>query len=84
MPHAFCSGEAVPQSGIYRVCHEAHALPAEVTLLRGDEFPPCSRCTQEVLFYMVRNLKGVRQSRFRVRLHTLPVLGGAAGNENAA
>ena len=74
MPEAFRSGEAIPETGIYRVCHTAHRLPAEVTLVRGEKFPRCSRCQAQVLFYMVRPATGFRGSPFRVRLHQLPVI----------
>jgi hypothetical protein len=74
MPEAFRSGEAIPETGIYRLSHSAHRLPAEVTLTRGDTFPSCSRCRETVFFYMVRPATGFRESPFRVRLHTLPVI----------
>lgn len=38
-------GEAVPESGIYRVEHDPlHTRPHEMTCLYGQEFPSCKIC----------------------------------------
>lgn len=50
----FVTGQQVPESGIYRVTHSAHRLPHEVTLLRGEQFPRCSRCGDSVTFELVQ------------------------------
>jgi hypothetical protein len=65
----FRTGQAVPQSGIYRVTHGDHRLPHEVTLLRAAEFPPCSKCGVEVKFKLLR---GVTVDSFKVVLNSLP------------
>ena len=44
------TGELIPASGIYRVHHDAHRLPHEVTLIEGYKFPRCQKCTTDVLF----------------------------------
>jgi hypothetical protein len=65
----FKTGQSVPQSGIYRVTHSDHRLPHEVTLLRSQGFPPCSKCGVEVKFKLVR---GVTVDSFKVVLNSLP------------
>jgi hypothetical protein len=75
LPRAFRSGDAIDESGIYRVCHSAHRLPHEVTLLRGEIFPRCARCGEHVLFYLVRPVLAPENATgFGVRLHELPEL----------
>jgi hypothetical protein len=49
----FKTGATVPESGIYRVFHSAHRLPHEVTLFRGNFFPRCSKCQDEVVFELL-------------------------------
>jgi hypothetical protein len=66
---AFKTGQSVPQSGIYRVTHSDHRLPHEVTLLRSQEFPPCSKCGVEVKFKLLR---GVTVDSFQIVLNSLP------------
>jgi len=66
---SFKTGQLVPQSGIYSVTHGEHRLPHEVTLLRADIFPPCSRCGVQVTFKLLR---GVTVESFKVVLNSLP------------
>jgi hypothetical protein len=69
------TGEPVLESGIYRVMHAEHRLPGEVTLLKGAEFPRCSKCNEPVTFEVVAltpKLDGIRE---RVTLYQLPDLG---------
>jgi len=66
---AFKTGQIVPQSGIYSVVHVEHRLPHEVTLLRADNFPPCSQCGVNVKFKLLR---GVTVDSFKVVLNRLP------------
>jgi hypothetical protein len=70
----FRSGERIPASGIYVVHHDQHRLPQEVTLLRGESFPPCSRCSGEVRFKRLRAIKALDEMRERIILHALPPL----------
>ena len=71
---SFKTGQVVPQSGIYRVVHSEHRLPHEVTLLRADSFPPCSKCGVNVKFKLLR---GVTVDSFRVVLNSLPEIAAA-------
>jgi len=67
---------AVPDSGIYRVSHPQHNLPYEVTLLKDQKFPRCSRCDKPVFFELVRSAPSVSShpSAFTVALYELPEL----------
>jgi len=72
--HFFCCGEAAPATGIYRVFHGEHRLSHEVTVLEGNLFPVCSKCTNQVHFELVRAVPLVNtNSEFRVVLNSLPV-----------
>ncbi len=71
------TGSTVPESGIYSVSHPKHNVPAEVTLVRNQTFPRCSRCDQPVFFELVRSapaLVNVHPSTFTVALYELPDL----------
>jgi hypothetical protein len=68
------AGEVVPESGLYRVQHEAtHADPAHVvTLIRGRGFPICPHC-RAIDFELIysdeadRRLRSLRRHRERRR-----------------
>lgn len=49
----FRPGDIVPQSGIYRVEHDAHRLMHECTLLKDARFPRCRKCST-VRFELLR------------------------------
>ena len=67
------TGCTVSQSGIYRVSHSEHRLPEEVTLLKDQTFPRCSRCAQPVFYELVRSAPAASDPRgFVVRLYELP------------
>lgn len=69
--------EAVPQSGIYRVSHRKHRLPHEVTLLKDQQFPRCSKCRNAVVFELVRAVTFTDESLKQypqIRLYELPVI----------
>jgi hypothetical protein len=51
----------VPNSGVYRVIHDAHRLMHEATLLAGDRFPICRQCNRQVRFELRRFVKNSRQ-----------------------
>jgi len=73
----FRTGTAIPHSGIYQVIHSAHRLPHEVTLLKGEKFPKCQKCREEVTFTLLRALNystAVRDPSWRVTLYELPVI----------
>lgn len=72
----FRTEEIIPASGIYRVYHSAHRLPHEVTLLKGERFPKCQKCSDTVTFKLVRALAyqtAVKGSSWRIALYELPV-----------
>ena len=69
MAETYKTGQVVPHSGIYQVSHDEHRLPHEVTLLRGNTFPPCSKCGNSVVFALLR---AVTVDRFSVTLNAIP------------
>jgi len=71
----FKSGDAIPESGLYKVLHAQHRLPHQVTLVEGQTFPPCAQCHDEVRFELIRGLPALaRERRGSVSLYALPVL----------
>ena len=75
MAQEHCSGQIVPESGVYRVTHlSAHAAAQlEVRLIKGRRFPGCPSC-QEVSFELAhsdeafwrdRSAPGTRYRRHR-------------------
>lgn len=75
MTFFYISPEEIPESGVYRVIHAQHRLPHEVTLIKGQSFPPCARCHDEVRFELLRGLPALeRERRGSVSLYSLPVL----------
>jgi len=50
MGKQFLTGQAIPTSGVYYVFHPAHRLIRLVRLLKGDTFPRCSQCADQVSF----------------------------------
>jgi hypothetical protein len=65
MAETYKTGQVVPHSGIYQVRHAEHRLPHELTLLRANAFPPCSKCGNNVTFKLLR---AVTVDRFAVTL----------------
>ena len=51
---AYKPGQIVPISGIYTAVHEEHRSHHEVVAIKGEEFPPCRICKDEVCFYVAR------------------------------
>lgn len=51
---AFKPGQMVPISGLYTVVHQKHRAEHEVLAIRGDEFPGCRVCKDEVRFYVAQ------------------------------
>jgi hypothetical protein len=69
----FHVGETVPASGIYRVFHSIHRVSHEVTLIRGEQFPPCHKCGDKVYFKVEREVPAIDGDyEFRVRLFQIP------------
>jgi hypothetical protein len=76
----FTSGQQVPVGGVYKVQHAEHRLPREVTLLHGQQFPPCVRCDIAIQFRLVRIVKALKERRGRIILNVLPVLSDGCRN----
>ena len=72
----FRCGEKILESGIYRVVHRNHRLPHEVTLLRDQLFPKCTKCEDSVYFELVRSAPDITLAPFKVALYALPVSDG--------
>jgi len=72
----FRTGCSVPESGIYSVGHLQHRLPKEITLIREQAFPRCSKCSDPVYFHLVRSAPSldVRPHGFRTTLYEIPEL----------
>jgi hypothetical protein len=73
----FGTDEIIPHSGIYRVFHQKHRLPHEVTLLRDERFPKCAKCQDAVSFELVRAVTFTEESvelHPKIRLYEIPVL----------
>jgi hypothetical protein len=61
----YLPGDAVPQSGIYRVLHKNHRAAHENSFLAGQRFPQCRICRQEVRFDLIQGEQG-RAGRSKV------------------
>lgn len=70
--HTYKAEELVPKSGVYYVSHASHRLPAEVALLKGQRFPRCSQCYDEVSFAFIEGQEPPPD--WTIAVHTLPVL----------
>ncbi len=53
------AGEPAPRSGIYLVTHDGHREDHTVTAIRGEPFPPCRKCKQQVRFRLVADAEYV-------------------------
>ncbi len=71
----FHHGDTIPRTGLYKVEHSEHRLPAQVTLRKGEIFPPCSACDASVLFSLLKAAPAESDDKvFKVVLYSLPVL----------
>lgn len=71
----FKTGQQIPDSGVYKVIHQQHRLPHEVTLLKGETFPRCAKCGDRVEFELVHAAPYNRDgTAFQVQLYALPDL----------
>lgn len=69
----FRVGEMIVETGVYRVFHSEHRVSHEVTLLRGEQFPPCLRCGTAVHFELLRAIPTIANDQdFKVRLYAIP------------
>ena len=51
----FQPGQTVPESGVYTVLHRHHREKHSATIFKGDRFPRCARCGNEVRFMLARS-----------------------------
>src|SRR3954468_13893790 len=72
----FRCGEKILESGIYCVVHSNHRLPHEVTLLRDQLFPRCTKCEDSVYFELLRSAPDITFEPFKVALYALPCTDG--------
>ena len=68
----FRPGDAILESGIYRVYHAGHRLPHEVTLLRNERFPPCIKCGNSISFDLARSIPALEDLDFHIHLYSIP------------
>ena len=69
----FSVGEAVPETGIYRVFHAPHRVTHDVTLLHDHLFPRCAVCKEEVRFKLVQAAPRIDlDPSFHIRLYEVP------------
>ncbi len=71
---ALISGQRITVSGLYGVAHEAHQLPTQVTLVKGQVFPPCAECGRPVRFTLLRRMRHLDKLEGNIILNSLPVL----------
>jgi hypothetical protein len=68
--------------------HSEHRLPGEVTLMEGHVFPDCEKCSSVVQFEFLRAVTNPilqsGQERFRVIVHSLPVVDDEDESESKA
>ena len=55
-PHIYKPGQIVPISGLYTAIHEGHRSSHEVVAIRGEEFPQCRLCKDEVRFCITKGV----------------------------
>ena len=62
MAQEFRPGQIVPESGVYRITHDAHHadMPHEVTVIKGRRFPTCRHC-KGITFELVYAAKHVAE-----------------------
>lgn len=51
---AYKPGDMVPISGVYLAVHREHRAEHEVVAIRGERFPQCRFCKDDVRFYVAR------------------------------
>ncbi len=49
------AGEFAPCSGVYAVRHKGHRQEHLVTLFKGESFPACTQCGEEVHFVLAKS-----------------------------
>ncbi len=82
-PTPYGVGQAIVQSGIYRVLHSGHRVSHFVVLLAGESFPRCARCGDRVTFELFQATSDTRNDPdFQVRLYEIPHPPPAEGEED--
>ncbi len=60
----FKPGDAVPESGIYEVIHDAdHRQAHDAVMIMGNRFPTCETCNERVRFRIVRTAPYIFQDQ---------------------
>jgi hypothetical protein len=60
----FKPGDAVPESGIYEVIHDAdHRQAHDAVMIVGNSFPTCETCEDRVRFLIVRTAPYIFQDQ---------------------
>jgi len=49
----FAVGDEIPQSGLYNVFHAEHRTSHKAVLLKGETFPRCEQCKDDVHFQLI-------------------------------
>lgn len=57
----FKPGKVVPCSGVYRINHVEHRAEHEGILLKGQVFPTCTVCGEEVRFQLIQASNPIEQ-----------------------
>lgn len=57
----FRAGELAPESGVYKVMHQRHRENHLATLFKGERFPPCAHCGEDVRFMLLRPARLIRE-----------------------
>ncbi len=72
-PTLYGVGEAIVQSGIYRVLHAGHRISHYVVLLAGEIFPRCARCGDQVRFELFEATTDLQSDPdFHIRVYEIP------------
>ena len=50
----FKPGDSAPESGVYTVRHRQHRENHSATVFKGERFPGCAQCGDEVRFVLSR------------------------------
>ena len=56
-------GETVPKPGIYRVMHQRHRRPHEVSFRADETFPTCTNCGNTVRFELIVGTEGGKHEK---------------------
>lgn len=69
----FVVGDAILTTGVYQVFHGPHRLTHEVTLRKGETFPRCAICKDDVHFKLVHAASEIAHDpSFAISLYEVP------------